>query len=469
MLAIPSSPGGVCILGTVLLMGMMAATRANGAGPERVTVRYEPTDAIFPNPERGFYHQRTARVRGDDATGGYTPLEAAELASIRDEESTTLLLRMYYLDPFVDGPIADAYLTSMQADFDAVRVAGVKAIVRFAYRGGRDIEPYNATKAWILAHIDQLTPVLGAHIDVIAAAQAGFIGRWGEWWYASHEFTREGGGADYSHYAEVVAALLDALPDERFVQVRTPSYKQAVTGVATPLGADTAYGDSLGARVGHHNDCFLATDTDMGTYSGESDREYLALDTLYAPMGGETCRPYAPHSLCENALAEMARFHWSYINWDYHGEVLDSWRGECLDDVQRRLGYRLELVSTDMAAEVHATETTAIRVVLRNVGFAAPYNPRDVEIVLRDVASGEERTFAALVDPRMWLAGETHSVEWTLPPAAVPLGSYELYLNLPDPQPSLRANTAYSIRLANAGAWEAATGYNHLRSAFSVR
>ena len=229
------------------------------------------------------------------------------------------------------------------------------------------------------------------------------------------------------------------------------------------MTADAAYSDSLVARVGHHNDCFLATDTDMGTYSGERDREYLALDTLYAPMGGETCRPYPPHSLCENALAEMARFHWSYLNWDYHGDVLDSWRGDCLDEVQRRLGYRLELVSMEAPAEVDAAAATAIRVVLRNVGFAAPYNPRDVEIVARDVASGDERTFAAEADPRRWLAGETHAIEWTLPPGAMPAGPYALFLNLPDPQPSLRANPAYSIRLANVGVWEPETGYNRLR------
>ncbi len=471
MLTGPSSAAGVGILATVLLIGAMTATCASGSAAERVTVRYEPTDEIFPNPERGFYHQRTARVRASAAAGGYTPLDAAELASIRDEESTTLLLRMYYLDPFVDRPISDAYLTSMQADFDAVRVAGVKAIVRFAYRGGRDIEPYNATKARILAHIDQLAPVLRANVDVIAAAQAGFIGRWGEWWhgYASHEFTRGESGVDYSHYAEVVAALLDALPDGRFVQVRTPRYKQLVAGSEMPLTQDAAYTNSLLSRVGHHNDCFLATDTDMGTYSGDADRDYLALDSVHAPVGGETCRPYEPHSLCQNALAEMERFHWSYINWDYHGEVLDSWRDECLDEIQRRLGHRLELISTDMPAEVDAAGTTTIRVVLRNVGFAAPYNPRDVEIVLRDVASGAEKTFAAEADPRHWLAGETHAVEWALPPAAVAAGSYELFLNLPDPQPSLRANPAYSIRLANASVWETETGYNRLRGAFTVR
>ena len=459
---------------TALLISLMAAERALASAPGRVTVAYEATDAIFANPERGFYHQRTARVdrRDDPDADTFAPLQVAGLARGRAEEHTTLILRMYYLDPFIDGPISDAYLASVNADLDAVRAAGVKAIVRFAYSGPRDVKPYNATKRRILSHIDdQLAPILRAHADVIAAVQAGFIGRWGEWWhgYASHEFARRESGVDYTQYAEIVDALLAALPDDRFVQVRTPGYKKLVTSEAGPLDADTAYTTATVARIGHHNDCFLADATDMGTYSGERDRAYLERDTLYAPIGGETCRPNEPHSACESALTELARFHWSYLNWDYHGDIIESWRGDCLDEIQRRLGYRLELVSGDFPVDAAAGDELTVTLTIRNVGFAAPYNPRDVEIVLRDVESGGQVALAVEEDPRRWLAGETHTFTLTASPADIHPGAYELSLNLPDPQPSLRAIPAYSIRLANESAWEDATGYNRLRHTVRIR
>jgi hypothetical protein len=41
-------------------------------------------------------------------------------------------------------------------------------------------------------------------------------------------------------------------------------------------------------------------------------------------------------------------------------------------------------------------------------------------------------------------------------------GDYKLYMNLPDPYPSLHDNPAFSIRLANKDVWEESTGYNYL-------
>ena len=41
-------------------------------------------------------------------------------------------------------------------------------------------------------------------------------------------------------------------------------------------------------------------------------------------------------------------------------------------------------------------------------------------------------------------------------------GDYKLYLNLPDPYPTLHDDPRYSIRLANDSVWDEATGYNLL-------
>ena len=84
---------------------------------------------------------------------------------------------MTYLDSFVSTAISASYLQAIAADFEVVRQAGLKAIVRYAYTDNGSTQPYgDATKAQVLAHISQLAPIWNAYSDVIAVFQAGFIG-----------------------------------------------------------------------------------------------------------------------------------------------------------------------------------------------------------------------------------------------------------------------------------------------------
>lgn len=53
-------------------------------------------------------------------------------------------------------------------------------------------------------------------------------------------------------------------------------------------------------------------------------------------------------------------------------------------------------------------------------------------------------------------------------PADIRQAIYEIFLNLPDPIPTLYANPNYSIQLANTGLWESATGYNKLNHNIAV-
>ena len=113
---------------------------------------------------------------------------------------------------------------------------------------------------------------------------------------------------------------------------------------------------------------------------------------------------------------------------------------------------------------------------LRNVGYAAPFNPRGIEVVLRHTNSGQ-RFFAELsrdTEARRWLPGPNHVIAASLAvPADLPSGHYDLLLHLPDPTPTLYGLIPYSIRLANSTAvddngaslgnvWEPATGFHKL-------
>jgi hypothetical protein len=237
------------------------------------------------------------------------------------------------------------------------------------------------------------------------------------------------------------------------------------------LTIDEAYQGTTKSRIGFFNDCFLANSTDAGTY-GYSDADvaiakpYVTTESKYTPMGGETCGYDQEYGECANTLTEMRNLHWSYLNKYYHPDNFAAWAaGGCLETIKKSLGYRLQLVSGSYPGKVAAGTLLNYSIQLNNNGFAAPFNARKVELVLKESSTGEIHTVPLPnTDPRYWFAGEVHIIDEAISiPHSVPSGAYHLYLNLPDPEPALTNNPLYSIRLANQGTWESVTGYNDLR------
>jgi hypothetical protein len=111
-----------------------------------------------------------------------------------------------------------------------------------------------------------------------------------------------------------------------------------------------------------------------------------------------------------------------------------------------------------------------MNLVLRNLGWAAPFNSRDVELILRHRASHALYRIKLVADPRTWLPGQALKIRQSVKlPAGLPTGAYDMLLNLPDPAPSLRGRPAFAIRLANDGLWEDDTGFNRLNHVLEVR
>ncbi|MGB9592381.1 MAG: DUF4874 domain-containing protein, partial [Candidatus Kryptoniota bacterium] len=227
----------------------------------QVRVNYELSDKVFSNPERGFYTQLTSQAEE-------SPLSMPVLEAIK-AKGETLILRMYYLKPFRNRPISQKELDLVQNDFNTIRRAGMKAIVRFAYSEG--IGEQDAPLQIVLEHISQLKPILQSSSDVIAVLQAGFIGAWGEWHSSTH------GLDSIANMRRILFALLNALPEDRMIQIRTPRYVQEIFNRTSPLKESEAYNESSYSRVGFHNDCFLANWNDYGTYVDTvAEKEYLS-------------------------------------------------------------------------------------------------------------------------------------------------------------------------------------------------
>lgn len=223
----------------------------------------------------------------------------------------------------------------------------------------------------------------------------------------------------------------------------------------------------------------------MGTYSDYGNdiserkidttnlKPYLARDSKYTAIGGETCRDgWSPFNKCEgNAVQEMERMHYSFLNAHYNNRAVNNhWvSGGCIDEIKRRLGYRFVLREASLDNEVKAGEDFHIVLKMENVGFASPFNPRAVELIFRNIKSGDVHSFELEADPRFWFVG-SFSLNETIPiPTDMPKGSYEILLNLPDPEPTLKNNPDFSIRLANENLWERETGFNNLQHVCEIR
>lgn len=422
-------------------------------------VSYSVSSVPIPNPERGFYWQSSCN--------NY-PFQNSHLTEYK-AGGTSMVRCVFYLNNFKTSAISQEYLNGIQSQMDRLRTHGFKVILRFAYT--EDTSGDDASVNQVLSHIDQLAPLLQRNSDVIAYMEAGFIGAWGEWAY-SQNFGTSGNlsNQNWDDRKKVVDKLLSVLPANRSIQLRTPAFKMKFFGNSA-LTFSEAFSGSAKSRVGHLNDCFLASENDWGTYSNKSvEYPYLQEETKYTPMGGETCNPSPPRSSCTTAQSELAMFHWSNLHEGYHQNVIASWKAEgCYEEIKKKLGYRFVLESGAYSSTVKMGGILSVGFKFMNQGYASPFNERKVDLILRNNSNGTIHRLSINTDPRKWLPGASITVNQNITlPSSIPPGSYSLLLHFPDSAQALAARPEYSIQLANTGVWEANTGFNKLNHTLTV-
>ena len=434
--------------------------------PEGQVIEFVESDEIFANPERGLlaqiYYTSTDLEKYATASGiNYNRTGDSYL---------TLYLHSYYLTDYMESDIPQVFLNRLDSNMNALRGGGAKVVLRFSYKSSMDPKdkPWDTSPEWVHKHIDQITPYLQKHSDVILCMQCGFIGSWGEWYYTSGFKMNPSKDSDFEPRWEVLEHVLRALPEDRQVALRIPAYKMRYLKMhgdtaAMPLTAGEAFKPTNKARICGHNDCFVSSNNDVGTYYKSSEREFWAEDTKYTLMGGETCEKCS-YSQGENALREMEKYHWTYINQGYRQEVIAEWKmNGTWKEMKRRLGYRLALEKVVITPKPVFERPFEMYCVLHNSGFAAPMNARDVELIFVNANNpNEKHVFKQDVDPRFWLPGETHKFTLACTLKDFVEGQYKVYINLPDPYPSLHNDPRFSIRLANNDMWEPKTGYNYI-------
>jgi hypothetical protein len=480
-------------------------------------VKFEPSSENFANPERGFAYQNDVPwpsstpwgyCRQGDNFSAYnytawnTPLDPTMLATERAQGRSVVMSR-YHIAAFRDTDLSAEYLAFLDRDFATARQAGVKQIIRFAYNypnGGPD-----APVSQVLRHLDQLKPVLQRSKDVIATMEAGFIGCWGEWHSSSNELlpknyppiSPQDGYINDSTRA-IITKLLETLPADRFLQMRYPRnvfeyFGSTDLSPIAPLSATNAYDGSARARIGHQEDCFVCNDTHGGSYwnprgTFQEAPNFLRQNNLFAPQGGEPGdpestdptepgNPNSPLSACNKIRDEFHDFSWSTVGLFNTGapySAIKRWqRDGCWDEFTRNLGYRFRMNEATVPTTARAGDPFSLSVSLTNEGYARPFNPRGMEVALQNTKSGAitRVAFVPPIDARLWLPGRDETkvlpIDVTLPPSLAP-GTYDVMLNLPDPEPTLNTRPEFSIRLANTNTWQPATGYNSLLTSVTV-
>lgn len=484
--------------------------------PTATTIAYQPSNLDFANPERGFAsvydppwpqdlkitwsfcNPSKENSRKYTYTALTEPLNLAKLKSDRNRGMSLAMVR-YHIAAFRDKPLSPEFLTRLDNDFATVRKAGMKSVVRFTYNwpmGGPD-----ATTDRILQHLDRLKPVLQRNVDAIAFMDAGFIGCWGEWHTSSNNsigMDNKTGQAVMNQNSQRIAdKIFEILPKERMVAFRYPRYKFDYFGSKSgkpiaPLKQPEAFSGSKKARWGQHDDCLVCGEWNASTFWSLQENaggieNFLNQDNRYVVQSGEPGDiPKQPvetdldkdgytgnYDSCPRVLNLLAKMRWSTINGAFNpGSATSSykrWKTDgCYDTIAKSLGYRFRLIESSIPARVKSGDKLAMSFKIANDGWAAPYNPRKLEIILRNRKNGAISRLNLRDDPRLWQAGTTRTVNVRSSLPKLTTGTYDLLLNLPDPTTKLKNRPEYSIRLANKDLWEAASGYNSLRRSIVV-
>jgi hypothetical protein len=307
----------LCVLVFFLIQQNLAA---------QTVVNYTYDGSNFCNPERGFYKY------SDSYSGA---ISATNLSSYRSS-GYTLLYRVYYINN--TGSLSSAFLSQFDADMQILRSGGMKCVLRFAYTSSNSND---APVATVLSHLDQLQPHFQNNYDVIAILQAGFIGQWGEWYYTNN-FGDQGSinSTNWANRTSVLTKELSVLPVDRMVAIRNPWEKKILLNRSTPITAAEAYTGTNWARVGFHDDAFVAATDDWGTFpNGQTDRNFLAAESKYLSTGGEAETNDLSLNGCANSMAQMSDFHFSYIDRDYNLGTINRWISEgCFSTIEKKWG-----------------------------------------------------------------------------------------------------------------------------------
>ncbi len=380
--------------------------------------------------------------------------------------------------PGTDLDLDEVFFTNIRATLENCRNNGCTVALRFRYDSSGKLDPEPATFDKMVDHINQIADngFIDDYKDIIAYVESGFVGSWGEHWGGKY--------CSFPDKAKVLDMLLDIVPEEISVTVRTPLTFATWAGIdESELGNYVLEPGSRAARVGLYNDGYMGSDSDLGTYHDrERDTTWLSRQTLTAYFGGEFSgnleftQQYDTY-LPQNAIPEMYKTHLSYINSniyqlykdytfgsEYDVENVDNsaYYGETVFKFMRdHLGYRFVLRDSDLSSAVQQGEVLTVAADIENTGFANPLLDQRAELILEK--DGNYIRTDVDVNTKKWYSCTTVSPEFQVKiPGNLEVGDWNVYFKLSVGENKLNESHIRSVKFANNGTWNAGLGANYL-------
>lgn len=336
----------------------------------------------FYNAKRSISFKESNEKISNPARGFYTQINSSEKERFEElkKENIKVALVAYNLKDYLDKPIDEEKLEELKLCLEAARKNEVNIIFRAAYSFSEIYEDPKSLDL-IATHIEQVSEIINSYKDVILCVQAGFLGPWGEW----HGSKFLSGNEEEKTLVRntILEDLLNCLDEEIIVNVRRPKFIRS----AIEAGLK-------GERLGIHNDAFLATEDDMGTYddpnfSRKEELLWVNENVSTGINGGET-PSLSDYTNIDNAVKEMKMLKFNYLNSKYNKEVLENWKtssykGEnAYDYVDNHLGYRLWIKNIEVPLKLNHLFNKSLKVKISNSGFAAISEKYKMYIVLNN-------------------------------------------------------------------------------------
>jgi hypothetical protein len=386
-------------------------------------------------------------------------------------------------DNYVDGidyDLDETFFQNVRATFENCRKNGCTIAVRFRYDASGTDNPEPATFDQVLHHIQQIKDngLLEDYKDILMFVESGFVGKWGE---------QHGGkytSLDYK--VKLLDAMLDCVPEEIPVTVRTPNIFASWAGITTAEMADyVAEPGSDAARVGLYNDGYMGSDSDLGTFSNRAaETAWMQKQMLHTYYGGEfsgnlTWAQKYDTYLPENAVPEMYQTHLSYINSNIFSLYKDYTFGEEYDVenvdnsayygqtvfqfIRDHIGYRFVIRKSELSQTVTAGTQLQCQFSIENTGFANPLHEMKAEVILE--RNGEYIQTTVALDPTTWYSCTTTEIPLTLQlPGDLEAGDWNVYLRLSVGDQDYTNSSLRTVHFANANVWNSMLGANYLGS-----
>ena len=310
---------------------------------------YSESGGIVANPYQGDYIQI------------YTKNPEKMYDIRREYPDCHVIMLSYNLDDEIgDFVIPESKLEDLKRSLMTAKELGFSCIFRAAYDFAG--QPEDPEFSIILSHIDQIAERLNPYKSCIAGVQAGMIGAFGEWTQSAYMEKKD-------YRMQVLARWLDALDSEIPVAVR----RQKFIREAMDWGLDTR-------RIGVYNDGLFSSDSDLGTYREEYDRqadlEWSGEHIKVSFNGGEM--PYVSEfSTIENVVKEAGLLQLSYLNRDYNADVWKLWSEQEYEGlagdvyIKKHLGIRPWVSQVSISKRFYRRKTINVEIRLNNSGFAA--------------------------------------------------------------------------------------------------